>query len=286
MQVNYINFNGRMMVASESVLTVENRSFRYGDGLFETMLWVEGRIRLLNYHAERLKKGLKTLHIEGWEKFDEDFIYTAAKELITKNERKDRQVRLRLQVFRSGGGLYSPVSNQPVYVMSADPVEPTAFKDGTLGAHKPDGLIVDLYTEQIKPFSGLSHLKSTNSQVYVLAGLYRKRKGLDEVIILNHNGHVCETMSSNIFVSYDQRIYTPALQEGCVEGVMRRAVLETGRELGVEMVEAAIDPLVLSDADEIFLTNAVKGVQWVMGYRRKRYFNNWSKLFQQHIMGL
>src|SRR5690606_34840814 len=106
MQVNYINFNGRMMVASESVLTVENRSFRYGDGLFETMLWVEGRIRLLNYHAERLKKGLKTLHIEGWEKFDEDFIYTAAKELITKNERKDRQVRLRLQVFRSGGGLY------------------------------------------------------------------------------------------------------------------------------------------------------------------------------------
>lgn len=276
MRVNYINFNGRLLVDSEPVLTTYNRSFRYGDGLFETMLWMDRGIRFVEYHAERLQKGLQTLRIDGWERFDAEFIHRTARELLTKNELDGRYTRIRLQVFRSGSGLYSPVSNQPVFVMGAEPVAPETYQaSGT----RKSGLIIDLYTEQIKAYSGLSHLKSTNSQVYVLAGLFRKQKGLDEVIILNQDGHVCETMSSNIFVAYGDKIYTPALSEGCVAGVMRRAVLELQDQVGAEIVEAKIDPMILPEADEIFLTNAVRGVQWVMGYRQKRYFNKWSKLF-------
>lgn len=280
MRVNYINVDGRLVADHEPVFIADNRSFRYGDGLFETMLRVDGRIRFVRYHAERLQKGLQTLRMEGATKFDEAFIERAATELVEKNELTERYIRIRLQVYRAGGGLYSPISNQPAFLISVEPISTSVYE---ATATRKSGLIVDLYTEQIKAYSGLSHLKSTNGQVFVLAGLFRKQKGLDEVIILNQDGHVCETMSSNIFVSYDKKIYTPALSEGCVDGVMRRAVLEAADRLQAEVIEAKIDPLILNEADELFLTNAIKGVQWVMGYRQKRYFKKWSRLFQEQI---
>lgn len=279
MRVSYINFNGRVTLEHEKILTAENRAFRYGDGLFETMLWKDGQIRFLNYHVERLEQGMQLLHLDGIEKFDAKFIEGAARELIARNELTESQIRLRLQVYRDGAGLYSPISNQAIFVLSVQPIKPeTDLRNNAAG------LIVDLYPEHFKPTSGLSALKSINSIIFVLAGIYRKKKGLDEVLILNQDGHLCESVSSNIFVVYQKKIYTPALSEGCVNGVMRRVILEEAEKLELEIVEAKIDPQVLEEADEVFLTNAIKGVQGVVGYRNKRYFHQWSKIFQDHIL--
>lgn len=280
MRVNYINVNGRLVNDREAVFTTENRAFRYGDGLFETMLWKGGKIRFLDKHIARLRSGMQLLKLEGDGQFSEPFLLGLVRELIQKNELADPYIRVRLQVYRDGAGLYSPVQNKSAYVLSVESLN-TAWYEAS-DARK-SGLIMGLYTEQIKAFSGLSHLKSVNAQIYVLAGLYRKQQGLDEVVILNQDGLVCETTSSNIFVSYNGKIYTPALSEGCVDGVARKVILQAAPTLGVEVIEAKIDPLLLAEADEIFLTNAVRGVQWVMGYKQKRYFNKWSKQFQQFL---
>ncbi len=277
MPVHYIDFNGQLIPEKEAILTADNRSFRYGDGLFETMRWMDGDIRFLVHHVSRLQKGMRMLQLEHAAAFDEQFIHTHAAALIKRNGLEGQHVRVRLQVYREGGGLYSPQQNNAGYVLSVARLDPDDVK------HRKIGLIVDVYSEFRKPYSELSGLKSSNALIYVMAGLYRKKNGLDDVLILNQEGFLCESISSNVFVWYDKKLYTPALSEGCIDGVMRKMVIEIALENGLEVIEAQISPAIMSQADEIFHTNAVHGVQWVMGYKQKRYFNRISRMLQEKL---
>jgi branched-chain amino acid aminotransferase len=276
MPTTYINFNGNILPEEQEIFSIENRAVRYGDGLFETMLFKDGEIRFLTFHMERLQKGMLALHLEDVNLYDEFFFRSKVEELIRKNNMVGQLVRIRLTVFRNGGGLYSPHSNKPSYVFQVAKPEPN-LKD------KKVGLIVDLYTEYKKPFSDLSKIKSLNSQIYVLAGIHKKKMGFDDVLLLNQEGFLCEALSSNIFVHYEKTLYTPALSEGCIEGVMRRVVIDMAIDEGIEVVEAQISPQIMKEAEEIFLTNAVQGVQWVMGYKQKRYFNKISRILQNKL---
>ncbi|SEG60818.1 aminotransferase class IV [Sphingobacterium lactis] len=273
---HYINFNGTLVPEDAAILTADSRAFRYGDGLFETMLWRDGDVRFLDLHVERLKESMEMLHFDDFDKFDAYFIRTKIEELLRKNNMVGQQARIRLIVYRDGGGLYGPDSNKPGYVLQADR-KPETLRD------KKTGLIVDVYEEYRKPFSALAKIKSNNALIYVMAGLYRKKHAFDEVMVLNQAGNLCEGLTSNIFVFYDKVLYTPALSEGCVAGVMRRVVMDMAQEQGIEVVEAEIKPEIMKVADEIFCTNAVEGIQWVMGYKHKRYFNKISRIFQERL---
>lgn len=276
MPIHYINNNGALVPEDASIFTVENRAFRYGDGLFETMLWKDGDIRFLDLHVARLQQGMQMLHIDGYTKFDSYFIRKSAEELIRKNNMLGKQVRVRLIVYRDGGGIYTPQTNKSVFVMQVHPVED---KSGD----RKIGLIIDLYTEYKKPYSDLSHLKSNNSLVYVMAGLYKKQFDYDDVLILNQEGYLCEALTSNVFIYYEKTLYTPALTQGCIDGIMRRVVIEMAEDEGIPVVEAQISPEIMKRADEIFCTNAVQGIQWVMGYKQKRYFNKITRILQEKL---
>jgi branched-chain amino acid aminotransferase len=149
--------------------------------------------------------------------------------------------------------------------------------DENLYTNLAKGLIVDVFDDVTKPVNTLANHKTCNSLVYVMAGIYRKENNLDEVFILNHNGFLCEAMSANIFVVFKKKIYTPALSEGCISGVMRTVVMQLANEGKMEVIEAQINPDILNEAEEVFLTNASRGIQWVMGFNSKRYFNKVSK---------
>ncbi len=278
MPVHYIDFNNKIIPEKETILTAENRAFRYGDGLFETMRWMDGDIRFLEHHVARLHEGMRMLQLEHPTNFDEQFIRSHAAALVRKNNLEGQHVRVRLQVYREGGGLYSPQQNIAGYAMSVSKLDPDDVK------HRKLGLIVDVYSEYRKPINELSKLKSANALIYVMAGLYRKKKGLDDVLILNQAGFLCESLSSNVFVWYDKKLYTPAISEGCIEGVMRKVVIELALENGLEVIEAQISPDIMNEADEIFHTNAIHGVQWVMGYKQKRYFNRISRMLQEKLL--
>ncbi len=277
MPVTFIDYNGKLFPEKEAILTSENRSFRYGDGLFETMRWMDGDVRFLDYHLQRLHKGMEMLHMDQSVRFDHQFVRAQADKLIRKNNLEGEHVRLRLHVFRDGGGLYSPAQNKVSYILGCSKLNKDDLK------HRKLGLIVDVYPEYRKAASELSGIKSANALVYVMAGLYRKNKDLDDVIILNQDGYVCESLSSNVFFWYDKKLYTPAISEGCIAGVMRRVVIDMALDSGLEVVEAQIHPDILKEADEIFHTNAVQGVQWVMGYKQKRYFNRISRMLQDKL---
>lgn len=277
MRVVYFNFNGELVVENKEIFSVGNRSFRYGDALFETMLWKDGKIRNLNAHVKRLQHSMEVLKLQDVPKFNAEFIENQTQQLITKNGYQNADLKVRLQVYRDGEGAYGPLTNKPGYILEVSPF------DVDLKANH-SGLILDLYTEQIKPFSGVSSLKSSNALVYVLASNYRKNIGVDDVVILNQEGMVCETIQSNIFVLYDNKLYTPALNQGCIAGTMRAHVIDIARNhLGLEVIEAKIDPKVLEVAEEMFLTNALRGIQWVVGYKKRRFFNVLSKKLQKYL---
>lgn len=278
MPIAFIDFNGKFVPEQDTVLTTENRAFRYGDALFETMRYMDGDIRFLKQHVARLHESMDMLHLEGKNKFDEAFIRESTGKLIRKNNLEGEHVRLRLNIYRAGGGLYSPAQNKVGYVLSASKLNVEETQ------HRKVGLIVDIYEEYRKPAGSLSKIKSANALIYVMAGLYRKNKDLDDVIILNQDGYICEALSSNVFFWYDKKLYTPAISEGCIAGVMRSVVIDIALASGLEVIEAQISPQIMREADEIFHTNAIQGVQWVMGYKQKRYFNKISRMLQTKLI--
>lgn len=271
----FINFNGQILPADSKLLTVGNRSFKYGDGLFESMRLMKGKLKFADLHADRLQRGMKALKIDGYSQMDAWFLKDITEQLAIRN--KAKHGRIRLTVYRDAGGLYTPTSNGMGYCMELLPAdEPRYFLN-------EKGLIVDIFTELPKAANYLANIKTCNSLTYVMAGLHRTQNNLDEVFLLNQNGFLCEASSANIFVYYQNHLYTPALSEGCVEGVMRQVVIDLAKKVNIPVTEAQINPEILYEADEVFITNASRGIQCVMGYGVRRYFNKISKVLLDEL---
>lgn len=279
MQQEYILHNDEFILKNHPILTADNRGFRYGDGLFESMRMNNGKLKFAELHADRLSAGMKALKIEGGNLLDEYFLKQKTAELCKKNKLKDN-VRFRLSVYRAGDGLYTPNGNKSGYVLEASPLTESTYE------LNKKGLIVDVFDELTKSVDKLSNYKTCNSLLYVMAGLYKKQYNLDEAFILNQNGFLCESISSNVFVVYNKQIYTPALSEGCIAGVMRNVVMNIAKANEIPLIQAQINPEVLKEAEEVFITNAVGGIRWVMGYGRKRYFNEVTRLLSEKLNSL
>lgn len=276
MPIHFINHNGAFVPQDTNIINAESRAFRYGDGLFETMLYQNGAVRFLPFHVERLQNSMEKLHFDNAQQFDAYFIKKITDELIRKNNMIGQKVRVRLIIYREGGGLYAPISNVAGFILQVDRIV-ESLKD------KKIGLIVGLYEEYKKSYSDLSDIKSNNALIYVMAGLHKQKYAFDDVLILNKEGYLCEGLSSNIFIYYEKTLYTPALNQGCINGVMRRVVMDIAAAEGIPVVEAQINPEIMRQADEIFCTNAVQGIQWVMGYKQKRYFNKVCRVLQERL---
>jgi branched-chain amino acid aminotransferase len=238
-----------------------------------------GKLMFAEQHADRLRAGMKALKMEGFTLLDEYFLRQKTSELQKKNK-FNGNVRFRLTIYREGEGTYAPLINKYGYLLEAIPLEQSNYEINQ------KGLIVDVYDELTKPINKFSNYKTNNAMVYVMAGLFQKHNRLDEAIILNQNGFLCESTSSNIFVVYQNQIYTPALTEGCVAGVMRSVVLQLAKTHNYNIVEAQISPEILKEAEEVFVTNAVGGIRWVMGYGKKRYFNEVTKSLSAKLNAL
>lgn len=268
----YILFNDQFQPKDAPLLSAGNRAFKYGDGIFETMRMMSGKLQYVAYHADRIKSSMKSLKMEGYNLLDEYFLKQKTAQLIKKNALKGN-VRFRLSIYREGEGLYTPQSNKVGYLLEAEPLEDNTY------AWNSKGLLVDVFEDVTKPINKLSACKTVNALPFVMASIFRKQHRLDEVLLLNQNGFLCEGISTNIFVVYQNTVYTPALSEGCVAGVMRRVMMQLAKKHNFPLVEAQINPKILLEADEVFLTNAVSGLRWVMGYGKRRYFNQVSKKF-------
>ena len=279
MSKQIINFNGELFPSEHPVMTISNRSFKYGDGLFESMRYIKGDLKFADLHVDRLRKGMKTLKMDGHSQVDSYFIREKTEELIRRNK-IGPNARVRFTAFRDADGFYNPSGNKMGYALEVSKLADSVYTSNARG------LIIDVFDEIPKPVNILSNLKTNNSLVYVMAGVFKNQHSLDEALILNQNGFLCESMSSNVFVVFEKQVYTPSLSEGCIAGVMRNVVMRLAKENNLKITEAQINPEILNQADEVFLTNASSGIQWVMGYNSKRYFNETSKFLLAKLNAL
>lgn len=276
MPQEYLLFNDEYHTVDAPVITASNRGFKFGDGLFESMRMINNKLQFADLHADRLAAGMKALKIDGHALMDDYFLRQKTSDLSKKNK-WNGNVRFRLSVYRAGAGVYTPEINKAGYVLEGIPLSSNLYDINN------KGLIIDVFDEMTKPVNMLSNFKTSNALLYVMAGIYKTNNRLDEAMILNQHGFLCESISANVFVVYNKQIYTPALTEGCVGGVMRTAVMQIAKMNNIPLIEAQINPEILKEAEEVFITNATQGIQWVMGYGRKRYFNEFSKFLVEKL---
>lgn len=278
-QTSFINYNGNIVDASQPVFTAANRAFRYGDAVFETIRLMHGEILFFDQHLQRLKRSMSLLGMQPHDDLTFHNLYLSIRHLDQVNQLKGNG-RIRFEVFRNDGGLYTPQSNQVSYVIEATPLNHRQYH------LNENGLKIELYTEIKKPVSRLSNLKSSNALYYVMAGLYKKKLGFGDCLVLNTSGRITEAISSNIFLSMGNVLHTPSLDEACVEGVMRETIIRMQQEKGTPVVERGIEVEDLLRADEVFLTDVIHGIRWVSAFRNKRYFNSISRQLLKDIQEL
>ncbi|MCO6501421.1 MAG: aminotransferase class IV [Vicingus serpentipes] len=271
----YINFNGFLYEEREKVFTIRNRGWRYGDGLFETIRIIDGQPCHIEDHFLRLKKGLEVMKMHS-SKMSFNDLKNQILKLLEKN-RITKGGRVRLTVYRSGDGLYTPENEGKSYVIEAKPLNNNKF---TLNEK---GLNIDVYNEIRRGRNVLSQIKTTNNIPHVLSAIYKKENKLDDCIVLNEQGRIVEAISSNIFLYKNNNLYTPSLDEGCMDGVMRKQIIKIAKELNINVFEGIINGSMLLQADELFLTNAISGIKWVASYRQKRYFNKATKEIMDYL---
>lgn len=263
--------NGDFFDPGKPILLIQNRGFCYGDGLFETIHAYGTEPRHFSLHFQRLTSGMQLLGMTIPLYFDEEQLHGLTVKLLNKM-RIFGSARVRISVFRKEGGLYTPDNDSISFTIEASPLEQEKYQ------LNEKGLFVDIFTDYKKPINALSNLKTSSAILYVMASKFKKGNNLGDCLLLNTDNKIVEASSSNLFLVKGKTLYTPSLEQGCVDGVMRRIILGLAPGLGLKInTNVAIEPTMLLQSDEIFLSNAIVGIRWVMGYKERRYFNTTSK---------
>ncbi|MES2133252.1 MAG: aminotransferase class IV [Bacteroidota bacterium] len=272
-------YNGHLISLYEPTLSFNNRAFRYGDSLFETIRWTNGKAMFITDHVKRVKLGMTTLRMNVPAEFTSANIEHLIIELVKKNNISG-DARIRLTVFRNEGGFYTPLTNDISFLIESEAMEDKGY---TLNQK---GLWVDVYAEIKKPINKVSAIKTGSALLYVMAGLTKTSLRLDDCLLINENGNIIEAISSNIFAIKNGVLYTSPITDGCVDGVMRKQVLEIAKQHKILVFEQTLTVHTLTNGDELFLTNAMKGIQWVGQFKNKFYTNRTAVFFTEKLNAL
>lgn len=251
-----------------------NRSFKYGDGLFETIKVAQGSPLFYRGHYSRLVRGLSALNYDVPLHFTLKYVHDALLKLI--GEAKVYNGVIRLQAYRDGGGTYTPESSHFSWIaeikQSADNQPFYRWRDAEYQ--------LGVYDDFLIQKSPIGFFKSSNALPYVLAGQYAKRQELDNVVLLNTNQNIVETIAENIFLYSNGVVSTPANSEGCIDGVLKSVIKKLCKWNKIDYVEGKFTIKDLQQAEEVFLTNTIKGIQSVTSFQDKQYITNFTKGLQ------
>lgn len=264
-----INFNGT--ISSEDNLLTNNRGLLYGDSVFETVKILDGKILFVEDHYFRLMASMRIVRMEipmnfTMEYFEEQILSLA------KAENLEKSSRARVTVFRKEGGFYLPKDKNVSFLISVSTLENTIY------SIEKDVYEVELYKDFIVTKHLLSTIKSSNRMINVTGSIFADENGYDNCLLINDDKNVVEALNGNLFMLMGTKLITPPISEGCLNGVMRKQVLALAKKIeNLEVVEEPISPFDLQKADELFVTNVIKGIQPITKYRKKEYETKVSK---------
>lgn len=261
-----INLNGTLQTEDNTSLSTENRGYKYGDALFETLKVVHNKILFWEDHYFRLMASMRILRMEIPMNFTMEFLESEILKTIEANALSNSTARIRLNVHRKDGGKYLPENNSIDYNILTEKLDVNFY------SFNENVFVVDLFKDYFVAPGLLSTLKTNNKIINVLGSIYAKENNFDNCLLLNTNKNVVEGLNGNLFLVKDKIIKTPPLEDGCLKGIMRKQIIEVINALdGYEISETSISPFELQKADELFVTNVIIGVQSISSYRKKEY---------------
>jgi branched-chain amino acid aminotransferase len=259
-----INFNGTIVSQDTNILT-QNRAFLYGDAVFETVKIINNKILFLEDHYFRLMSSMRVIRMEIPMNFTMEYFEEQILSLIKINELSDSS-RARITIYRNDEGYYLPKNNNVSFLIHTVPLENTYY------SIEQKEYEVDLYKDFYVTKQLLSSIKTTNRIINITGSIYANENGLDNCVLLNDSKNVVEALQGNLFMLLGNRLITPPVSEGCLNGVMRKQILGLAKKIEqLEVVEEAISPFDLQKADELFITNVIKGIQPITKYRKKTF---------------
>ena len=274
-----LNFNGEIVSATSGIILPNSRGFKYGDGVFETMLFRENKIHFAEDHINRLINGLTILD------FTIPTYYTTTNftgqiNTLLKENKHNKTARIRLTAFRDEGGLYDEIKETPDYI-----IQTWALQE-SIGNWNEKGLAIGICNNIKKSCDSLCNLKHNNFLPYVMGANLAKKNNWNDTVMLNSFGRVCDTTIANIFIIKNKIVYTPALQEGCVAGIIRKNLIVHLVKNKTEVIEKDITIEELMDADELFVTNSIQNIRWVQNIGGKKYTNNLTRSIYESFTAL
>ncbi len=275
--MQYVFINGSFAEQSASIFPSTNKSFRYGDGLFETMRMHDGRVLLASFHFDRFFAGMAALQFPVEQLPGSEQLLLEINALCKKNN-CERSARIRLSAWRGEGALADDTS-RPGYLIECWflPAAPAL----------PLAITIDLFTAIKKSTDSFARIKSANFLPYTMAALYAKEKKVDDCLLLNTDATIADSTISNVFLCKKDTFITPSVDQGCVEGVMRRFLIQQLAAHHYPVEERSVSPEELLTTDEVFLTNAITGIRSVKSYGTVSYATKRSaELYQRFILPL
>lgn len=260
-----VNFNGEIIEDDVLFLNQENRGLRYGDALFETIRLVNNEVLLWEEHYLRLMASMRIIRMEIPMEFTLEYLEEQIKKLAVQNKCND-QARVRLTIYRNSGGLYLPKTNTVSFVIETSPLDTPYY---ILNTEKYE---VELFKDFYVNADMLSNLKTNNRILNVVGSVFAKENDYDNCLLINNSKNVVEGLNGNVFLVKGNIIKTPPLQDGCVNGIIRKQLISILKKLeGYTIEETSISTFELQKADELFFTNSIKGIKPVTKYRKKQY---------------
>ncbi|AQS93551.1 aminotransferase class IV [Polaribacter sp. BM10] len=268
-----INLNGELLFKENVSLSKDNRGFKYGDAIFETIKVVNKKVVFWEDHYFRLMASMRMLRMKIPMEFTLEFLEKEILKTIAVIDDAP-SYRVRLNVYRKDGGLYTPKTNKVDYSIEASENTYVSKNEYKVDVFK------DFYN-----YSGLlSTVKTNNRMLNTLASIYANENDLDSCVLLNERKGVVEVTNGNIFVVKGNVVKTPALSEGCIKGIVRGKIIEIltkNKDFTIE--ETTISPFEIQKADEVFITNAIVGVQAITKYKKKIFTSSLATKLQANL---
>jgi len=259
-----IILNGSTLTKEKALIPYNNRGTYYGDGVFETLRCFEGKPLLFEAHYFRLMSSMRILRMDIPDTFTPEYIEDQIQSLLEANDLLTGHARVRMTVWRNQGGFYTPTDRGVQFVIEATRLEG--------GFNNTEHSEVELFKDHQICAGLLSNLKSTQKLVNILAGIYAEENDYQDMLLINQNKMVVESISGNLFLRSGNVIKTPPLADGCLNGIMREQVMaQLKMMLNYTVEEATITPFELQRADEMFTTNMIRGAQSIHKYRKKSF---------------
>ena len=259
-----VNCNGNIQENS-AILIDSNRGFLFGDSVFETIKVLDSKVLFLEDHYFRLMASMRICRMEIPMNFTMEYFEEQILNLIATFS-DSNSYRVRFSVYRDSDGFYLPKTRNVQFIVAASSLNFDLYAIGK------ESYEVELYKDFYVSKQLLSTLKTNNKMLQITGSIFADENGYDNCLVLNDEKNVVEALQSNLFMKTGNLVVTPPVSDGCLNGIMRKQILELLKKIeGIEVKEASISPFDLQKADELFLTNVISGIQPITKYRKKEY---------------